>query len=62
MFTKIEDVDGAVRQEFSHSPIPCGVAVEHRFYDADGKVIRQDQFIAATKPFVIATDKGQEIV
>lgn len=60
--TKIADVPGAVMQEVELSPLPgLGIGIEHRFKDADGIVIKQEQVLIYRQAFTIVLPKGAEI-
>jgi hypothetical protein len=40
--TKISDVPGAVAVQIDSKKVPCGRAVAHNFFGADGQLVRRD--------------------
>ena len=44
----IAEVPGAVRDELVKETLPCGDGYAHRFFDADGRLLRQDYHVVVT--------------
>lgn len=52
----------AVREEVWIEKIPCGFDLEHRFFDATGKIQIQEHMILTTHSFAMGLEKGEEVV
>ena len=46
--TSIAEVPGAVRDELEKETLPCGDGYVHRFFDAEGRLLRQDYHVVVT--------------
>lgn len=57
--TQLADVPGAVRESVTYEVIPCGTGVVHKFYDAEGNVVRQDYVAMVTEGFVMVGKVGE---
>jgi hypothetical protein len=48
-----------VRKDELVEDMPCGESVTTRYYDADGKIVRQDVEIRITKGLTMGSETGE---